>query len=135
MTKISNEVAIKEVQKWLDAKRVSESKRSSMSDSIDALVGAVEEGNLVVSDDGTELVQILNYPIGTENPLKELKYKLRVSVDDLHKRMIGSQIKSTDIDGRLRAYASALTGQSYVNIGNMDSSDYSITTTIVNFFL
>jgi hypothetical protein len=49
--------------------------------------------------------------------------------------MVGSQVKSTDIDGRLRAYASALTGQSYVNIGNLDSGDYSITTTIVNFFL
>ena len=135
MTTISPDVAAKEIDRWLDAKKVSASKRVAMADSIDALVNAVQDGNLIVSDDGTQLTQILNCEVGSENPLKELKYKLRVSVDELHKRMVGSQVKSTDIDGRLRAYASALTGQSYVNIGNLDSGDYSITTTIVNFFL
>jgi hypothetical protein len=135
MTTISQDVASKEIQRWLDAKKVSASKRTAMADSIDALVNAVQDGNLIVSDDGTELTQILNYEVGSENPLKQLKFKLRISVDELHKRMVGSQVKSTDTDGRLRAYASALTGQSYVNIGNLDSSDYSITTTVVTFFL
>lgn len=131
---ITQEVAEKEVEKWLTAKRFSEKKKEAMADSIASLVNAVVDGQLLISDDGTQLTQVLFTEIGEENPIKELKYKLRISVDDIHKRMIGNSVKSGDSDGRLRVYVCALTGQSYATIGKMDSVDYGVATTIASFF-
>ncbi|WP_196300510.1 hypothetical protein, partial [Streptococcus pneumoniae] len=83
------------------AKKVSESKRTSMTDSIESLVNAISDGTLIVNDD-SQLVQILDVAIGEESKLEKLTYKLRISVDDIHKRMVNNQVKTSDGDGRLR---------------------------------
>lgn len=135
MTQISNDVAVKEIERWLDAKKVSKAKRQSSEDSISALVAAVEDGKLLISDDGTILTQVLEFEIGSDNPVKQLAYKLRLTVDEIHKRMIGSQVKATDLHGTLRVYVCALTDQHYVAVGKMDTADYSLATTIAGFFM
>ena len=131
--KVSEEVAESDVNRWLDAKRFSESKRESLKDSIKDLVGYVMEGNLVITEQA-KIVQKLNFEIGDEIKLSELSYRNRIDVDDIHKRMIGSHVKAGDVDGRIRVYVAALTSQPYATIGKLDSTDWSVAGTIAGFF-
>jgi hypothetical protein len=133
MSKVSEDVAEKDVNRWLDAKKISDDKRQSMSDTIKEMVGYVKEGNLIISDDG-KITQVLNFEIGEEDKVSELQYQNRISVDDIHKRMIGSQIKAGDVDGRIRVYVAALTKKPYALIGKLDSTDWSVASTIASFF-
>lgn len=133
MNKISQEVAEKDIVRWLDARNTSESKRSKMADQIKELEGYVMEGKLIVKDDGS-LLQKLDCPFGDESIVHELSFKNRITVGDIQKRMTGNNVKSGDIDGRLMIYACALTGKAFEQIAKMDSSDYSVTSTVTNFF-
>lgn len=133
MNKVTEEVAEKDIARWLDARKTSDKKRETMESSIKDLVGYVMEGKLIVSEEGA-LKQVLDFPIGDESILKELEFKTRINVGDIQKRMTGNNIKSGDIDGRLAVYASALTGKPFATILSMDSSDYSVTSTVASFF-
>jgi hypothetical protein len=133
MIKVTEEIAEQDVNRWLDAKKFSESKRITMKESIKEMVGYVMEGNLIISDDG-KITQKLNFEIGEEEKVFELNYKNRIDLDDIHKRMVGSQVKAGDVDGRIRVYASALTSKPYALIGKLDSTDWSVASTIASFF-
>jgi hypothetical protein len=133
MNKITQDIAEKDVKRWLDARRTSTKKIESMESSIKEMEGYVMDGKLIVDEDGL-LTQILDFPIGEESFIKELKFKNRISVGDIQKRMTGNNVKSGDIDGRLMVYASALTDKLFAQIAKMDSSDYSVTSTVASFF-
>jgi hypothetical protein len=133
MSKVSEEVAEKDVQRWLDTKKFSDEKRTNMEASIKEMVGYVKEGNLIISDDG-KITQKLNFDIGEEEKISEFEYQNRISVDDIHKRMTGSQVKAGDVDGRIRVYVAALTRKPYALIGRLDSTDWSVASTIASFF-
>lgn len=133
MNKVSEEVAEADVLRWLDAKRFSETKKASLKDTIKEMVNYVMEGNLIISDDA-KITQILNFEIGDEAKIKEFNYRNRIDVDDIHKRMIGSGVKAGDVDGRIRVYVSALTSNPYATIGKLDSTDWSVASTIASFF-
>lgn len=133
MSKITQEIAEKEVLRWLDARCTSESKKLKMSETIKELENAVMDGKLIVKDDAT-LCQKLDFPIGDEAKILELNFKNRLAVGDIQKRMTGNNVKMGDIDGRIMVYASVLTDLAYGQIAKMDSSDYSLTSTVANFF-
>ena len=131
--KVSEEVAEQDINLWLEARKTSDTKRKSMESSIKEMINYVIEGKIIVKEDGS-LKQILDFPIGDEVRITELDFKNRISVGDIQKRMTGNKIASGDIDGRLMVYACALTGKAFAQISNMDSSDYSVTSTVASFF-
>jgi hypothetical protein len=133
MSKVNQEVAEQDIKRWLDARNTSDKKRESLTDQIKELVGYVMEGRLYINE-ASQLVQKLDFPFGEEAIVSELKYKNRISVGDIHKRMTGNNVKSGDIDGRLMVYACALTGLAFNQVALMDSTDYSVTSTVASFF-
>lgn len=133
MSKVTEEIAEKDVQRWLDTKKFSDEKRTNMESTIKEMVGYVKEGNLIISVEG-KITQKLNFEIGEEEKVFELEYQNRISVDDIHKRMTGSQVKAGDVDGRIRVYVAALTRKPYALIGRLDSTDWSVASTIASFF-
>jgi hypothetical protein len=104
-----------------------------MRETIKDMVGYVKNGNLTISEDG-KITQVLNFEIGEEDKVTEFQYQNRISVDDIHKRMTGSQVKAGDADGRIRVYVAALTRKPYALIGKLDSTDWSVASTIASFF-
>lgn len=133
MGRVEREVALKEVEAWLDYKRVKSKKRESYQDQIDVLVDAVSDGSLVLDDESFELTYNLIFPFGEEEKITELKFKPRLSVGEVNKYMRG--VQATDIDKRLQAYVSALTGQPKGVIQAIDTEDSSVINAIVVFFL
>ncbi len=131
-TKVSADVATKEIDKWLDYKHIKEKKRESFKEQIEALIDAVADGNLILNEKH-ELVQTLTFPLDGDLPLKELNYKPRLKVSTIHQHLNG--VKSTDADGRICAYVAALTSKPKDVIKGLDTEDYSIAQAIAIFFL
>lgn len=129
MKSVSNDVARQEVEKWLSAKRISAKKREANEDSIENLVEGFEEGVLVLNHETNEITQNILFP---EGEIKQLVFKPRMSVGDLHPYL--KQLKSNDVDGRVKAYISALTNQPASILNRLDLYDYGVSTNIAVFF-
>jgi hypothetical protein len=132
MAKISREIAEKEVLTWLDFKKVSEKKREGYKDAIETLNDAVCEGKMIVEADHS-LKQILLWPTEGESPMKELTYKPRLKVHEIHSKL--DQVKGTSGDARIMAYVSALTTVPMAVIKQLDSEDYNVAQSVAIFFL
>jgi len=132
-SKVSKEVALKEVNKWLDYKKVDETKRSESSDAIEAIAKCIEAGHLSYSSKDNTFVQTLKWPIGADSSIKELTYKARLSMNDVHVRT--KNVKSGDAHGLITAYICALTEQNSGLIGGLDTEDNRVAQSIATFFL
>lgn len=130
-TEVAIEVAAKEVEKWLDAKRVNEKHRDANEDSINSLTDAFANGSLSL-DEKNNITMNLTWPVGVDDKIVELKFKPRLSVGEIHNNMKG--IKSTNADARILAYVATLTEQPSGVIRQMDTEDYRVASSIVVFF-
>lgn len=132
MQKVERSQAQKEVESWLDFKKVGEKKRESQEAQISALVDAIVEGDLVLNEDFT-FVQTLKFPTSGEMPIKEFSFKPRLKLMEIHSQLEG--VKASDADGRILAYAAALTGKAKQIIRSLDTEDYNVVQAIAIFFL
>lgn len=132
MTKVTREIAQQDIDRWLDFKKVGQSKREKKSEEIDNLVDSVADGYLVVNDDYT-LKHILKFPLEGGIPVKELIYQTRLEAVKIKSRM--QNLKAGDGHGVLMGYICALTDQAAGIIGKLDTEDYNIAGCIVVFFV
>lgn len=130
--KVTKEIAVQEVEKWLDYKRIKQSQRDSQKAQIDVLIEAVMYGDITISDSADTIEQVLAMPVKGLD-INTLTYQSRITVMDLHKATDG--VKATDFDGRLVAYVSALTGKSPSHLKKMESEDFKIAQAIAVFFM
>lgn len=129
MSKVSQEVAEREVNEWLDFKRIKASRRKDLEDQIEGLVNLVMEGDMVILEDKT-----IELALGQSLDSKsKLTFKPRLSLREVQPRL--REVKPGDADGRLMAYICALTGESMGVLGLMDTVDYTACTNIAVFFL
>ena len=134
MGSITKEIAIAEITKWLDFKKVNTNKRVANFEIIERLVGAMCDGELVLMDDFV-LSQVLKFPIeDTEGKtvLNELKFKPRIKTETLHLHLQG--VKADNVDGRILAHIAAVTGNPKNLIGKLDTEDMGLSQSIVTFF-
>jgi len=129
---IAVEVAKVEVEKWLSYKKINERKRIDKKDSIEALINAVCDGDLILNSDFT-FTQKLKFPIDGDEQTMELKYKPRIPIKEIHSKLNG--VKSDNLGGMISAYISALTGFPSATIGVLDSEDYAVGQAIAIFFI
>lgn len=129
---ISLETATKEIERWLDYKKVNKSKREFMLEQITNLINAVCDGRLVVNEDFT-FTQNLLFPIGKHGDIKEIKYRARLAIGAATPHLSG--VKSGDTEGKLIAYAAALSNKPKEMIKALDSEDNSLAQGIAVFFM
>lgn len=128
-------VATEDINKWLDHKKVSETKRESKKAAIEALVNEVTDGYLALMGD-YKLQYNLKFPIEDSEGnafLEKLEFVPRLQAKDLFPYMKG--VKAGDLDGNLRANICALTKQSMGVISKLDTEDMSVAESIAVFFL
>ena len=133
MSALSPEVAMQEIEKWLDHKKVSASKRESNQEAIKSLAEEISSGSMVLDDTTFNLVYKIKYQSVTEAPVKELIFKPRLNIGAVYNHLQG--IKPTDADGRLFAYAAALTNNPKEVIKKLDIDDWNVVQAVVVFFL
>jgi hypothetical protein len=133
--RLSEEAALKEFERWLDFKKVKTKKRDGNKDQQESIIEAIVDGDIRI-DEKCNIIYKLLQPItddGGEVFLAELTFKPRLKVHEFNSKMKG--VKANDVDGRLVAYVSALTGQNSGVIRKLDVDDYSICQNIIMYFL
>lgn len=138
---IVESVAKAELEKWFDFRKTKDKARINIDEDLgrdvmaDKMVEGFVYGNLVLDDLGS-LTQKLEFPLGTESKsasLKQLIWKPRFKESELNEPLKG--VKTNDNSGRMKAYMSAITGESKSLLGSLDYSDYGLSQTIVSYFL
>lgn len=132
MSALAPEVAMQEIEKWLDHKKVSANKRESNEEAIKVLAEEISAGNMVLTD-SFNLEYKLKSPIKSEQPTTQLVFKPRLTIGTVYNHLQG--VKPTDADGRLFAYAAALTTNPKDLIKNLEIDDWNIVQAVVVFFL
>ena len=135
MEKVNLDQAKKEVNKWLDFKKVDQEKREENADNIDALAKAISVGYLVLDKD-FNFIQELKFPIEDSDgqPVQtQLKFKPRLKMGDIQNKT--QNLKAGDTFALITAYICALTNINSGIIKLMDSEDYKIAQSVVIFFL
>jgi len=126
---MTKELAIEEIKKWLDFKRILPKEREEKQPQTDILVDAMQSGSLILNEDHS-LTQILRFELET---VKELTYKARLTVGEINAKLRG--IDSSKAHDLLVAYVSVATGSPMGIIKQLDSNDYKVAQAINMFFL
>ena len=122
------ERAQKEVDSWLDYRRVRQSKRDAAKAFISSIAEAVQYGLVSFNESTGELTQRLEFPV--DGFISELVYKPRLTVADQNKHVSATK-NANEI---YQAYIAAATNQGLAQIQRMDMADYEVAFAIVNFF-
>jgi hypothetical protein len=133
MDKVTRDVALEDVNAWLDHKRMSDKRREEKKEAIDSLVGFVQEGTVVVDRETFELTQNLVFEIGEQIKIKQLKWKAFGNVGKVQIHM--KNVESTDFTGNVIAHTCAQTGNSKNVINALDSEDIAVAKNIAVFFM
>lgn len=132
--KVEREVASAEVEKWLDEKKVSQTKRESKKEQIESLVCGIMDGDLILNEKG-EFEQTLKFPGDAPAAVKKMVYKQRILIGDVQHHIKNNKIQLADFDGRINCYIQTLTSAPYAVIAKMESTDYDIMQSIAVFFM
>lgn len=134
--KVSRETAKKEVESYLDYKKVKARKRENLAPQIELFEDAIMDGSLVLDPDKFVFTHTLAFPLTNAKgdiTVRQLNYKPRLDVKEINSKMKG--IKANDADGRVVGYISALTGQPSEILTRLDSEDNSLAQGFATFFL
>ena len=129
---VSREIAEADVQRWLEAKRIRQTKRESLKEYIESLVLEIMDGFITI-DENCNLTQKLRFPIGLHENVKELNFETRLKVLDVNPFL--QKVAQGDNDGRVLAYILAATKQPLGFIQALDTEDLGVSQSIAVFFL
>ena len=135
MAKVSLDVAEKEVNSWLDQKKIGSAKRIAKKDNIETLINAISDGDLVLDPKTFQLTQILKFPLKADGEvgLTQLTYKARLST-----AQVGAALKSAKLNdayGIVSSVIAVLTGEMIPSVNEFDTEDFGIAQAITSFFL
>jgi len=129
MEKVNFETATKEVEKWLDFKKIKPRRREQLQALIDTLVDSVQVGQLVLEDE-MSFRMTLDFPVAE---MSELKFKPRITDAELSKYK--RNIKGADAwDTQQLVLLCGLTEQTTEIIKRMDTNDRNTADAIIIFF-
>lgn len=129
------DLALAEVTKWLDAKKIKSSKRQAFQGQIETLVDGFMDGSLIFDEESQKLTQKLSFPIEDDKGkvlLDKLVFKPRLRVGELGQYLKG--VASDDADGRVTAYVACISENAPALIRKVDTVDYSLSAAVVVFF-
>jgi hypothetical protein len=126
---VDPEMAMNEVEKWLDFKRCSAKKREDSKDAIQTLADGISDGLLILNEDFS-LTQTLLFSVGE---IKMLKYRARLKMSDIEQWT--ANIKAGNTHALIRGYVCALTECISSVIKELDTEDNRIAQSVATFFL
>ncbi len=131
MGTIAKEVAQKEVNSWLEFKKVDQTKIDDSEEVIEALVNGFINGYLTLSKETMVINHKLKFPVLKTT---ELNYKPRVKMSEIDAKT-QNQKSGGGTNKILRPYICAVTETNSAVIAELDTEDNRIATGIATFFL
>lgn len=127
--KVIKEQAESEIMAWLDKKKIFKAVREASQLEIEILIEAVSDGTITIDDKGS-ITHFLCFPI---KDTISIQYKPRLNDNMLRPHLNG--VSPRDGDGRLLAYAAALTDMPKGILSELDAVDKKVMMGIVGFFV
>ena len=134
-SKISEDQAKLELEKWLDIKKINQRKRDDKEEFAKEIIDSIMSGEATIDEKGVITYNLL-FPIKTKDDkvtISSFAFKPRLMQREAKAALQG--IKADDGDGRIVAYISALTGQARAIIGGLDTIDHSFCQAVALYFL
>lgn len=126
---LTREKSLKEVEKWLDAKRLRPSVREEHKEAIEGMTECFELGIFSMDEE----TNVITHKLVFEGSISELKYKTRINSAEFSK--YNQKVKQGDTQGFINAKIACLTGQNTSIIANLDHEDLKIASYITIFFM
>lgn len=132
--KIDREIATEELNGWFEKKKIRTSQQTANKDSVNTLVDALMEGDLILDKETGVFTHTLLHPdaLGNSEAIKELKYKSRLNDNILKPFMEGNKSGVIDI---MQSYVAALTDVQKSILSKLDTADKRICNSIAVFFM
>jgi hypothetical protein len=125
---VEQEAAEKEVERYLDKRKVFPKQRERLTPAFDAVVEAMMFGYLTIDEEGV-ITQKLIEPIGD---LTEIQYKFRVDPATINKAI--SALKVENLTNRLMVYIKSHSGLLEAIINKLENKDRNIADACAYFF-
>lgn len=132
MKPVSKDIATKEINAWLDFKKINPKRRESLKGVIEAMITLVEEGTFVIQPETFVIEHNLNMPLGKDGQIKQLNYKPRISVASVQDNLNG--INSDDGIQLTLSYVMAMCGEARSILRGLDTEDYRSADLVAVFF-
>lgn len=132
MKPVSREIAEKDVNGWLDFKKVDQGKRDSLEGAIDRMITLVQDGTFEINQETFSIKHKLKFSIGQNPPIIELIYKPRIPVSALQDNLAG--VNGKDGIAVTLAYIAALTDTAKGILKGLDNEDYRNADLVAVFF-
>ena len=132
---VSEEIAEKDLQEWLERNHISEDKiESSIGESqLKIIKKAIQKGRLILNEDGKLILKLVTTIGSSSSPIDELIFNARVSRKMVMPYLNG--VKSDNADMRLIAYMAASTGKNKMILTELMPEDQAIADAITVFFV
>jgi len=124
--------ALKDVERWLDYKKIGNSKREINKDFINMLADAVADGDLVLEED-FKWKYTLKFPLENESPVRTISFMPRVSLKEINEYQ--GKAKASSGSDVMVMYLSLLSGVAKEVIRNFDTEDFNLISSIGIFFM
>lgn len=132
MDLISKEVAEKEVNAWLDYKKVNAKRREFLKGNIENIISGIQDGTFIIHPDTFIIEHKLSMPLGLNGQIKALSYKPRMSVGAIQDNLNG--VNKEDTIAVTVCYIMTLSGESKLILKGLDRDDYQNADSIAAFF-
>jgi hypothetical protein len=131
MQKVSEDIALKEFERWFESKKLPQSKRKNEYETIEnEMIQAICDGLLVVNEDNTLTLQLV-WPLSSPQQLTELKFKHRIQTSELQTKTAWAKDSR---EKKITATIATLTDQVGGIIGALDPVDYDKAACIASYF-
>jgi len=134
--KIDYEVALKDVNAYLDKKRMLPKRRETLTPAVEAVAEGISLGFIVIANDSTithTLIDPIKDKVTGENALETLTYKSRLEPSEVNKKI--SALKVQNQTTQTVAVASLLTEQPVGMLDKLEPQDRNICDCISLFFI
>lgn len=127
---VSLEIATKEVNSWLEFKKVKQNKIEAYKESIKSLASYIADGTLTLDPTTFVFTQKLDFPVGNESQVKTLEFQPRLKTETRSINIAGAEGETIYI-----GIVAALTGKPKNIIKTLDTEDFSVAQSIGVFFV
>lgn len=132
-TVLPREQAEKEVNDWLDFKKMKPRRREEKKDAIEKLIEAVMDGDFVIDSETFKIKYKLSHPLKAEVVTDELIFSPRANAGAIQGAM--NDVKSDNVYETITAYVAVLTDKHKNVIKKLDVEDYNMANRIAIFFM
>lgn len=136
MEQVNQNMAIDTVTKWMDLKRIKPRRREALKNFIENLVDAVMEGELTLNEETGVLSYRLINPVGSDESLKTLNFKPRITEYEMDKYRPSVKNISDPMLASTLLVLATLTDESTAILKQLDkSTDFPLCESIAIFFM